>query len=158
MADKKLHKTRLIVRELREIHRGKTTNQVEYIMYQVVATKPDGVPIDLNLRTFEELPRNEVIEVTVEKFQSDQYGESFTLKQVGKQNSRDLIKALTERVKKLEQTVYSDDPYSGGGRVPPPQPATTQAAPPAPPPPAPAAPPTAPPVQRALPSDDDIPF
>lgn len=145
---------RLIVRDLKRIHSGRTSKGAEYIIWQVIATKPDGTPIDQNLRTFEELPKNEVIEVTVEPYNSEQYGTSYTLKQVGRRSTRDELKALTERVARLEQAVYN-----GGARAASPQPTPPLAVPPPPPPPpAPAVAPAAPPLERPVPSDDDIPF
>lgn len=161
MADDNKPKRKLIVRELRKIHTGRTKAGAEYVVWQVVATTPDGRPIDVNLRTFEELPRNEVIECTVELFKSEQYGDSYTLKQLGRRSTKDELKALEARVAKLEQTIYMrDDPYTNqGGHAAPPQPTTqAQPPPPAPPPPPPATPAAAPPLERPLPGDEDIPF
>ncbi len=153
MADKKRTR-RLIVRELRRIHQGRTTKGAEYTIWQVVATSPDGREIEQTLRTFEELPKNQVIEVTVEKHASPEYGVSFTLAQVGKASADDRIKLLEERVARLEQFLYG----SGDASAAPPQPAQRSLAPPPPPTPAPpAVPPAAPPVQRP-PAPDEIPF
>lgn len=154
MPDKKPSR-RLIVRELRKIHTGQTSTGARYTIWQVVATTPDGRAIDQTLRTFEELPRNVVIEVTVEKHTSVEYGVSYTLAQVEKVSAEERMKLLEDRVKRLEGHIY------GSGDTHAPQ---LQSAPPAPPPPAP--PPTPPPpavpyssvpAQRPL-APDDIPF
>lgn len=141
---------RLIVRELRQIHKGRTKNGAEYIIWQVIATTPEGRSIDQNLRTFEELPKGEVIECTVERFESQQYGVSFTLKQVGRRHTKDEIKELRQRVEALERAVYAASPPS----------TVTPAASPAPLPPPPVAngAPSPPPATAGLPSDQDIPF
>lgn len=139
---------RLIVRELRKIHEGRTQKGAEYTIWQVIATTPDGRPIEQNLRTFEELPKSEVIEVTVDRFVSQQYGESYTLKQVGRRHTKDEIKELRQRIEALERVVYQGQQQ--------------QAAPPPPPSSPPSAPATPPPVSTGanggLPSDETIPF
>lgn len=144
-----LPRRKLIVRELRQIHTGRTKKGAEYIIWQVIATSPEGVAINQNLRTFEELPKNEVIEVTIEVFNSEQYGVSYTLKQVGRRHTKDEINELKTRVEALERAVYAQ-----GASLPP------AAAPPAPPPPPPVPTPTPPstPATGGLPSDADIPF
>ncbi len=149
---------RLIVREMRRITTGRTSKGAEYVICQVVATTPEGQPINHNLRTFEDLPRDQVIEVSIERHNSEQYGESFTLKQVGRRSSRDELKALAERVAKLEQAVYSGTtvPTEGAAHAAPPQPTTAPALPPPLPPPPPTAQPAS--VERAVPNDNDIPF
>lgn len=140
----------MIVRDMRQIHKGRTQKGAEYIIWQVIATTPEGRSIDFNLRTFEELPKGEVIEVTVEKFVSEQYGDSYTIKQVGRRSSKDEIKELRGRVEALERAVYaqSQAPPSPSPGAPPVPPATPPATPP---------PTTAPPM-GGLPSDEDIPF
>lgn len=146
---------RLIVRELRQIHKGRTSKGADYTIWQVVATLPDGRAIDQNLRTFEELPRNQVIECEVEKHTSEQYGTSYTLTQVGKVSTSERVALLEDRMKRLEHHVYGQ----GAGSAPPPQPAPTPAPPPpAPPPPPPAEAPRAAPVAQRPPAPDDIPF
>lgn len=153
---KKLPTRRLIVRELRQIHKGRTTRGADYTIWQVVATSPDGRAIDANLRTFEELPKNQVIECTVELHQSESYGDSFTLGQVGRVTTDERLTIMDDRLKRLEQHVYGQ----GAVSAPPPQPAPSPAVPPPPPsPPAQAeAPRAAPPIQRAPAMDNDIPF
>lgn len=48
-------------------------------LYEVYALGEDGEPIDLPLRSFEELPQNELIEVDVERYFHEKHGESYTL-------------------------------------------------------------------------------
>lgn len=100
MANKK--KTQIIVRELKEISTGKTNAGADYTLYQVRATKPDGTEIKGNLRTFDSgLPIDEVLNVDVEKFTSEQYGESFTIT-MKKPNQGERIEKLEAQVKELQ--------------------------------------------------------
>lgn len=78
MADRGKGKRKLIVREQKEIHKG-TRSGRDYVIYQVIATTEGGVPIDQNLRSFQQLPKNQIIEVDIEKFDSPQWGVSYTL-------------------------------------------------------------------------------
>lgn len=103
MANKK--KTQIIVRELKEISTGKTNSGADYTLYQVRATKPDGTEIQGNLRTFDSgLPIDEVINVEVEKFTSEQYGESFTIT-MKKPNQGERIEKLESLVKEQGQQI-----------------------------------------------------
>jgi hypothetical protein len=73
----------LIVTDLKHIKSGHTRTGEPYTLWQVRATGLDGIPIEQNLRTFEELPRDIPVTVQVEFFKSDRgYGDSYTLKQV----------------------------------------------------------------------------
>lgn len=146
MAEQAHKKTKIIVKELKHIHSGTTKAGSDYTIQQVIATKVDGTAIDLNLRTFDELPKDEPIEVTVEKFESPQYGISYTIKPAGKSGGMGKsIDELRGRVVKLEAQVAE---LMRG------QPAPSVA----PPPPAPATPPPAAAPAGGLPSDDQIPF
>jgi hypothetical protein len=103
VANKK--KTQIIVRELKEISTGQTNAGASYTLYQVRATKPDGTEIPGNLRTFDSgLPIDEVIDVEVEKFTSEQYGESFTIS-MKKPNQGERIEKLESRVKEQGQEI-----------------------------------------------------
>jgi hypothetical protein len=64
---------KIVVREQREIHKG-TRNGRDFIIYQVVATTEGGVPIEQNLRSFQQLPKNQLIDVDIEKYESPQSG------------------------------------------------------------------------------------
>jgi hypothetical protein len=90
---------RIVVREQKEIHKG-TRNGRDYVIYQVIATTDTGVPIDQNLRSFQQLPKNQVIEVTVERFESAQWGVSYTLSTQKKGDA-----AVGKRIATLERTV-----------------------------------------------------
>lgn len=71
----------IIVLDLKHIKSGTTSGGEPYTLRQVRATKLDGIPIDLNLRTFDDLPKDIPITVTVEKFSSQRgYGDSYTIK------------------------------------------------------------------------------
>jgi hypothetical protein len=94
----------LIVTELKELTTGTGKSGAPYVLYQVRATYPDGRVIpDMKLRTFEELPTNEVIKVRIEAHSSEQFGASYTLFQVG--GGKSAGEALVEKVKGLEQRV-----------------------------------------------------
>jgi hypothetical protein len=155
--------TKIIVTEMRVTAQGKTKAGADYTLYQVLATKPDGQRIDLNLRSFTDLPKNEVIEVDVELYESDTYGKSYTLKRKGGGGGGGGSKKLAESVDELRQRVERIEAFLQGrgefggtapapAQAPPPQPA---AAPPQAPPPV---PPAAPPPPAVPPQSDDIPF
>lgn len=105
MANKK--KTQVIVRELKEISTGTTQAGQAFTLYQVRATKPDGTEIPGNLRTFDSgLPIDQVINVNVERFTSEQYGVSFTLTMV-KPTQGERIDKLEQQMKELQSAVES---------------------------------------------------
>lgn len=159
------HITKIIVRELLHIHTGRSKSGGTYSIWQVRATKPDGTKItdsaneELKLRTFDEgLPKDQVIDVTVEKHNSEQYGTSYTIAAVGEAKG-----GLTKRVEKVEAFLKATvgdrwtnfNPENTQTAAPP------AAAPPPTPPPAPPPPPPEPPPPTQAPSstpDDAIPF
>lgn len=117
----------LIVTELKELTTGTSKTGQPYVLYQVRATYPDGRVIpDMKLRTFEELPTNEVVKVRIEAHASEQFGASYTLFQVG--GGKSAGEALVEKVKGLEQRVADLERAMGqpAGRVTP-QPAADPA-------------------------------
>lgn len=110
MAEPGKGKRRIIVREQKEIHKG-TRHGRDYVIYQVIATTEGGVPIEENLRSFQQLPKNQLIEVEIEKFDSPQWGVSYTLstkksggeavgKRIGEMERQ--LAELTKRVVALE--------------------------------------------------------
>jgi hypothetical protein len=151
--------TKIIVKETKVTHSGKTSTGGSYNLYQVIATRTDGRSITFNLRSFEDLPTNEVLDVECEIYRSQQYGDSYTVKRIGgNPKSASLGKAvdeLRERVDKIEAFLQGRGEFGGTavqqepaqGQPPPPPPGNGQAAPPPPPPSTPA--PT---------TDDQIPF
>lgn len=141
----------IIVKQAREITRGrnKTTGE-EYVMYQVIATKPDGIPIEQNLRTFDELPLNEVLDVTVTPFTSEQWGTSYTLKLKGQTKQQKEMVELRRRIERIEKQLGISGSVDGPPGPPPPPSSV--------PPPVTSQPTTPPPVQPAPRATDDIPF
>lgn len=130
----KVFETAIIVRETREIHHGHQGGK-SFTLYQVVATKPDGQPIDLNLRAFEDLPRDEVMPVEVTPFVSEQYGTSYTLKPKAKSKQSLKMEELEQRVAAVERAIgLTPDSSSTVGSGPPPPPQPEHQAPPPPPP------------------------
>jgi hypothetical protein len=97
--------TTIIVTDLKQISTGTNSKTgAPYTLYQVEATKPDGQRIDnLKLRTFQDLPKHEAIEVTIKRFVSEQYGESYTIERKGKSRSQQRLDELESRVKALEE-------------------------------------------------------
>jgi hypothetical protein len=151
MADKKPHTTEIIVTEQKVIHSG-NKNGRDYTIYQVIATNRNGQLIDQNLRSFDELPKNQVIKVDVEKFDSEQYGVSYTVSLEGKKKSGGLgkvVDGLRDRVSALEARLEAVERLVKGGA----QQAPSAQAPPA----AQSATPPALPTTDGMPSDD-IPF
>lgn len=95
---------RIVVKEQKEIHKGTNRNGHDYVIYQLVATTEGGVPIEQNLRSFQQLPKNQLIEVTVEKYTSQQSGAvSYTVstKKKGGDTVGKRIDALERQVKDL---------------------------------------------------------
>ena len=132
----KSHDTQIIAREVKVIHNGRTSNGNEYTIWQVIATKPSGETIDLNLRSFEELPTGEVLDVEVTPFHHPQFGTSYTLKRKGGHKSKTAhrIEELEKRVAVLEARLgitENGSPPPAQAPGPPPAPVT------APPPPVP---------------------
>lgn len=156
MADKKPHTTEIVVTEQKVIHKGRNNNSGrDYTIYQVIATNRNGQLIDLNLRSFSELPKNQAIKVEVEKFVSEQYGVSYTVSLEGKRKNNGLGKEVNElksKVAALERRIEELEQRAQRGPA---------AAPPAATPP-PRSPDPAPPPIQTPPSDgapsDDIPF
>lgn len=133
--------TSIIVTECRQVHTGTGRNGKEYRIYEVQATRPDRTPIEnMKLRSFQELPLGEVLEVNVEKFDSEQYGTSYTISRKGSgggggsssggtvsarafSDALQRIGTLEETVTKLARRVYGepqqpvDPPPPPAGRV-----------------------------------------
>lgn len=126
--------TAIIVRETREIHHG-TQGGRDFTLYQIVATKPDGTAIDYNLRSFEDLPRDEVLRVEVTPFVSEQYGTSYTLKTKAKTRQKLKMEELEQRIEVVEQMLgITPNSSSEEQPGPPPPPQPERQAPPPPPP------------------------
>lgn len=91
---------RIVVKEQKEIHKGTGNGGRDYVIYQVIATTEQGVPIEQNLRSFQQLPKNQLIEVSIEKFESAKFGVSYT---VSTQKSGGA--AVGKRIEALERQV-----------------------------------------------------
>jgi hypothetical protein len=64
----------------RELHSGET-NGKPWSIYEIVATTEGGEPIDLTLKSFEQL--DGLVDVEVERQDHEKYGTSYMLKRVG---------------------------------------------------------------------------
>lgn len=138
--------TKIIVRRLSPIKTGTTGDGSPYTISQVIATKPDGAPIaDFNLRTFDALPTDCVIEVDCELFKSERFGDSYTVKlkagQVPQQATADqgitkTVADLKTRVDRIEDFLSGRGEFAGSAAEPagPPSPPPSGDAPPPPPP------------------------
>jgi hypothetical protein len=122
----------IIVKESREISRGRTQSGSEYTMWQLICTKPDGTPIAQNLRSFEDMPRGEVLEVSVTPFVSQQWGTSYTVARKDKSELHRKVEELETRIATLEKllnVVFDPNPP---GQGPPPLPPSVTSVPPPP--------------------------
>lgn len=154
--------TKIVVKEMIVTSSGmsKGDNPKPYTLYQVRATNPAGVPIEHNLRSFADLPLNEVLDVHCQLFTSERYGPSYTVSRKGGSGvSKKLAESVDElraRVDKIEDWLRGRGEYAGiaadqpAAAAPPQQPAAAPAAQPPPPPP--------PTVAPAVPPENDIPF
>jgi hypothetical protein len=91
---------KIVVREQKEIHRGTNRRGHDYVIYQLIATTEGGVAIDQNLRSFQKLPLNQLIEVTIERFESTNFGVSYTVSTKAKGAD-----AVGQRISGLERQV-----------------------------------------------------
>lgn len=149
--------TTIIVTETRVTNSGRTRAGGTYTLYQVIATKPSGEAINLNLRAFEDLPKNVPLEVDAELFRSQQYGDSYTLKRKGTPHGGSgsagpRLDEIEKRVKRIEDFLSGRGEF-GGSAAPESSPQVAQPKPPPAPPPVNPDPPAG-----ELPSDDSIPF
>lgn len=61
-----------------EVHSGTSDSGVEWHLYEIIATTPEGEGIDLKLKSFEKLEG--LVDVEVEKQEHEKYGVSYMLK------------------------------------------------------------------------------
>lgn len=116
----KTYETKIIVKECKVIHSGTARDGAAYTMHQLIATKPDGAPIQKNLRSFEDFPLHEVVDVTVTPFVSEQYGTSYTIKRKGLSESQREIEQLKKRMAAVETRLGITPGGSSAPAVPPP--------------------------------------
>jgi hypothetical protein len=86
------------------IKSGTNAKGREWTIYEVMATKVDGSPVELELRAFDPLPLG-VGDYEVEKRSDPKYGDSYTLKIPGGGNRGPQVNPLEQRVAALEQKV-----------------------------------------------------
>lgn len=89
---------RIVVKELKEIHKGTDKRGRDYTIYQLIATTEGGAPITENLRSFQQLPKNQVIDVTIDRFEGGNGAVSYTVSTKAKGGD-----AVGKRVKELEE-------------------------------------------------------
>lgn len=106
----KPQRARLTVTDCTVAYRGKNRRGDDYTIYEIKAFNAKG-PIEFPLRSFTELPTGREIEVTVKKFKSDDYGDSYTLSPQPGHSKRDIeIAELRERVTALEERLNRLEP------------------------------------------------
>jgi hypothetical protein len=96
--------TTVIIRECNAVYNGSRGGR-DFTIYQIVATKPDGTEIDnFKLRSFQELPLNQPIEVKCTLFKSEEYGDSYTVEPKQKLSNTQLLREeLQALATKVEQ-------------------------------------------------------
>ncbi len=104
--------TKLRITSCSSVYTGKHPNGHSYTIYEIEAVRPDGTVVAESLRSFEELPVGEVLDLNVVKFDSPEHGTSYTLSRRGGSGNakkiRDLeetVRALVARLEALEQVV-----------------------------------------------------
>lgn len=95
---------RLVVVTLTPLTTFRRKDNSEGTLYEVEARTPDGAEIREPLRTFQELPIGEPIEVAVERYEHERHGVSYTLKRAKRRLGQE-IDDLRERVQVLERHV-----------------------------------------------------
>lgn len=115
-------KTRkLKVTALKEIKEGTTQGKdgktFTWKLQEVTATNEDGSAITETLKTFAELPLNELIEVEVEKQEHETYGTSYMLKKPNKNVSREELLEVVKRIDDLEEAVKKLEPSKEVSKV-----------------------------------------
>lgn len=118
MSDKEKPKgrpTRLLVTSCTEVYTGYNGRGDKYVIHEVEAQKEGGEPINQKLRSFENLPTGELLDVMVTPYESDKHGRSYTITRRNKPSSAKKIKELesrltelTERIERLEARVGTD--------------------------------------------------
>jgi len=94
----KPQQTRLRITACASVYHGEHPNGHKYTIYEIEAAKPDGTPVEQRLRSFEELPVGEEIDLSVVKYQDESAGISYTLSRRGGSGN-------AAKIKKLEQVV-----------------------------------------------------
>lgn len=104
--------TKLTITSCEAVHTGNNRNGNPYTIYEVMAMDEAGAPVTENLRAFDDLPLNELLDCEVERYESDAHGVTFTIypkakvaRKAGGAPKGGLGKSvdeLRERVNKLE--------------------------------------------------------
>lgn len=143
---------RIIITQSRQVASGTGRNNRPYTIFELEALREDRTPLPdgMKLRAFDDLPVNTPVDVTIEKYSSDKYGDSYTVKLKGGSgvSPQAQINALSERlaeaedrIRRLAERVYGAHDPADARRAEPPVPAPE--------------PPNAVPGERF---GDDIPF
>jgi hypothetical protein len=127
MADKKSTPMRLRITSCSSVYSGINTRGDDYTIYEVQAAKETGEVVDQKLRSFEELPVGEVLDLTVTPFKSEKHGLSYTLARKNKPaggSSRKVeeltafVGAIDERLKLVEGRLMGPPAAPASAAVP----------------------------------------
>jgi hypothetical protein len=103
------HETRLRITDCYVGYRGKHPNGHSYTIYDIEAERLNGDPVNAKLRSFEELPVGEELDLHVEQYDGGEHGISYTLSRKGGSGREQRIKDLEARVARLEFALGLED-------------------------------------------------
>jgi hypothetical protein len=118
---------RLRITSCSSVYSGVNTRGDDYTIYEVQAAKETGEVVDQKLRSFEELPVGEILDLTVTPFKSEKHGLSYTLARKNKPgggSSRKIeeltafVGAIDERLKLVEGRLMGPPAAAAPAAVP----------------------------------------
>lgn len=104
---------KLTVTSCEVTHQGTNKKGEPYTIYEVHAVGEDGLPVEESLRSFAELPIGELKTYTIQPYDHERYGRSYTLS-LPKAGSR-LGPKVDQLRKELDELTKRVDALEGGG-------------------------------------------
>lgn len=89
-------------------------------LYKVFAVDEDGSPVEQELRSFQELPEGELVEYEISRYDSQDYGTSWTLKRAPQQTGKRVaelerrVADLESRLEQIEEQTAPAAPHETG--------------------------------------------
>jgi hypothetical protein len=119
--DKKV--TRLKIETCTVGYSGVTKNERKepFTIYEITAHRMDGSKVQETLRSFEDLPLGEPVELTVTPFPSEKYGMSYTLALKNKVGNTQRLNDLQAQVQDLSERLQRVEAGMAGRAEPMPQ-------------------------------------
>lgn len=113
---------RMTVTKCEEAYRGYShSTGGEYVMYDVLALDESGEPITSRLRSYEQLPLDQLGEFEVHPYDNEQYGRSYTIKPLKQKSSGarlgPKVDELRERSKKQSKVIDALIAHVAGAEV-----------------------------------------